>query len=65
MANATAPKREDFKTVQFFRKVKEKLSNETYDMTFTELKEYLKEQKSLAQTATSDAAPTVEDDEAD
>ncbi len=38
--------KEEFKTVEFFRKVKERISKETYDMTFDELKKYLK-QRSL------------------
>lgn len=39
---------ETFKTVSFFRKIKEKIAKETYEMTFQELKEYLKQQKSKA-----------------
>lgn len=37
--------KEEFKTVEFFRKVKERIAKETYDMTFQELKEYLKQRK--------------------
>ncbi len=37
--------KEEFKTVDFFRKVKERISKETYNMTFKELKEYLKKRK--------------------
>lgn len=39
-----------FKTVDFFRKVKEKVAKETYDMTFLELKAYLKQRKLQTQT---------------
>jgi len=37
--------KEEFKTVAFFRKVKERIAKETYNMTFKELKEYLKQRK--------------------
>ena len=37
--------KEEFKTVDFFRKVKEQVSKETYNMTFKELKAYLKNRK--------------------
>ncbi len=37
--------REEFKTVDFFRKVKERIAKDTYDMTFLELKQYLKQRK--------------------
>jgi len=32
----------EFDTVKYFREVKEKISKETADMTFSQLKEYLK-----------------------
>lgn len=35
--------KEEFKTVEFFRKVKERVAKETYNMTYQELKEYLKQ----------------------
>ena len=31
----------DFDTVKFFREVKEKIANETKEMSFSEFKEYL------------------------
>ena len=37
--------KEEFKTVAFFREVKERIAKETYDMTFQELKKYLKHRK--------------------
>ena len=37
--------KEEFKTVPFFRKVKEQISKETDGMTFQELKEYIKQRK--------------------
>jgi hypothetical protein len=35
----------EFDTVKFFRKVKKKIAKETKDMSFVELKEYLKKRK--------------------
>lgn len=35
--------KEEFKTVDFFRKVKERIAKETYNMTFQDLKEYLRQ----------------------
>ena len=37
--------KEQFKTVEFFRNVKERISKETYNMSFEELKEYLGKRK--------------------
>ncbi len=45
MDKAKTTSKEDFKTVKFFRKVKEQIAKETYNMTFEELKEYLKKRK--------------------
>ncbi|WP_162415361.1 hypothetical protein [Cyclobacterium roseum] len=41
----TKTNKEAFKTVPFFREIKERIAKETYDMTFQELKEYLKHRK--------------------
>lgn len=38
----TAADTHEFKTVEFFRKVKKRIAKETYNMTFEELKAYLK-----------------------
>lgn len=45
MDKAKTTDKEEFKTVAFFRKVKEQISKETYGMTFQELKEYIKQRK--------------------
>ncbi len=37
--------KEEFKTVEFFRRVKEQIAKETYHMTFEELKEYIEKRK--------------------
>jgi hypothetical protein len=34
-------KEKNFNTVEFFRQVKEKIANETRDMTFDEFKKYI------------------------
>ncbi len=36
---------QEFKTIAFFRKVKEQIAKETYNISFQELKEYLKKRK--------------------
>lgn len=38
-------KEKEFDTVKFFREVKERISKETKDMTFEELKAYLDQKK--------------------
>jgi hypothetical protein len=38
-------KKKGFDTVKFFREVKERISKETEDMTFEELKEYINKRK--------------------
>lgn len=43
--NKDGSKKKDFDTVKFFREVKERISKETKDMTFEELKEYLNNRK--------------------
>ncbi len=45
MDSAKTTDKEEFKTVEFFRKVKEQIAKDTYNMTFQELKEYLKQRK--------------------
>jgi len=37
--------KQTFKTVDFFIRVKKQIAEETYDMTFEELKEYLRRRK--------------------
>jgi hypothetical protein len=38
-------KAEEFKTVKFFREVKEQISKDTFNMTFDELREYINKRK--------------------
>lgn len=45
MDKIKSTEKEEFKTVEFFRKVKERVAKETYNMTFNELKEYLMQRK--------------------
>ena len=43
--NNTKTKEKEFDTVQFFRKVKEKIAKETKEMSFAEFKEMLNNRK--------------------
>lgn len=43
--NNEQKKEKEFDTVKFFREVKERISKETKDMTFEELKVYLDQRK--------------------
>ena len=43
--NKTKTKEKEFDTVQFFRKVKEKIAKETKEMTFAEFKDRLNKRK--------------------
>lgn len=43
--NNEQKKEKEFDTVKFFREVKERISKETKDMTFEELKAYLEKRK--------------------
>ncbi|MEX0810725.1 MAG: hypothetical protein WD048_00825 [Chitinophagales bacterium] len=45
MDKINTTEKKEFKTVEFFRKVKEQIAKETYNMSFQELKEYLKKRK--------------------
>ena len=45
MNNKPIKTEKEFDTVQFFRKVKEKIAQETKGMTFAEFKEYLNRRK--------------------
>ena len=43
--NKVNTKEKEFDTVKFFRAVKEKIANDTHEMTFAELKVYLNNRK--------------------